>query len=142
MLSHDSKQTQQASGRRRRGAGNITFKHAFSHCRRIFKRSEHLEHHVQTHTKEKPFICPYGASFTRRDLLTRHQRITAHETSTKGFDGGQSSTNPDVAVTNAAASLSSMSTWAQQSQHINNQLPIDHPSGSTFNQPILDQAIF
>lgn len=29
-------------------------------------------------TKEKPFICHCGAAFTRRDLLTRHHRITLH----------------------------------------------------------------
>ncbi|KAJ8132791.1 hypothetical protein O1611_g833 [Lasiodiplodia mahajangana] len=102
------------------------------------------------YTKEKPFVCHCGAAFTRRDLLTRHERIAAHETPT-GADGGQSrtsqdvATEPDVAVADAAASLSSMSaTWAQQSQYINNQPPIGHPDepNHAFNQPILDQAIF
>ncbi|KAF4420091.1 hypothetical protein F53441_14403 [Fusarium austroafricanum] len=49
------------------------------HCGRTFKRTEHLERHVRTHTKEKPFLCRCGASFARRDLLTRHQRIAEHE---------------------------------------------------------------
>lgn len=29
-------------------------------------------------TREKPFLCQCGASFSRRDLLTRHWRITGH----------------------------------------------------------------
>ncbi|KAJ5176915.1 uncharacterized protein N7482_002792 [Penicillium canariense] len=46
------------------------------HCGRAFRRTEHLERHVRTHTKEKPFICVCGAAFTRRDLLKRHTRIS------------------------------------------------------------------
>ncbi|RYP70919.1 hypothetical protein DL771_005169 [Monosporascus sp. 5C6A] len=38
-------------------------------------------------TKEKPYICHCGSAFSRRDLLTRHQRIS-HETA--------SSTSPDA----------------------------------------------
>ncbi|KAJ5708861.1 hypothetical protein N7493_010195 [Penicillium malachiteum] len=48
------------------------------HCGRGFRRTEHLERHVRTHTKEKPFICFCGAAFTRRDLLKRHNRL-AHQ---------------------------------------------------------------
>ncbi|KAF9891207.1 hypothetical protein FE257_004771 [Aspergillus nanangensis] len=48
------------------------------HCGRSFRRTEHLERHVRTHTKEKPYICFCGSAFTRRDLLKRHTRIT-HE---------------------------------------------------------------
>ncbi|KAE8349117.1 C2H2 type zinc finger domain protein [Aspergillus coremiiformis] len=48
------------------------------HCGRTFRRTEHLERHVRTHTKEKPYVCFCGAAFTRRDLLKRHTRIT-HE---------------------------------------------------------------
>ncbi|KAL4953952.1 hypothetical protein BDW69DRAFT_205510 [Aspergillus filifer] len=50
------------------------------HCGREFKRTEHLERHKRTHTKEKPFSCYCGYSFSRRDLLTRHQRVAQHET--------------------------------------------------------------
>ncbi|PYH48759.1 uncharacterized protein BP01DRAFT_379163 [Aspergillus saccharolyticus JOP 1030-1] len=45
------------------------------HCGRSFRRTEHLERHVRTHTKEKPYICFCGAAFTRRDLLKRHTNI-------------------------------------------------------------------
>ncbi|KAI6779349.1 uncharacterized protein J7T54_000447 [Emericellopsis cladophorae] len=48
------------------------------HCGRTFKRTEHLERHVRTHTKEKPFLCHCGAAFARRDLLTRHFRVADH----------------------------------------------------------------
>ncbi|KAH8881021.1 hypothetical protein GQ53DRAFT_702924 [Thozetella sp. PMI_491] len=54
------------------------------HCGRSFKRTEHLERHVRTHTKEKPFVCHCGAAFARRDLLTRHQRVSFHD---EGFHG-------------------------------------------------------
>lgn len=31
-----------------------------------------------TDTREKPYSCRCGAAFTRRDLLTRHWRISQH----------------------------------------------------------------
>ncbi|KAL4773593.1 hypothetical protein BDW60DRAFT_183875 [Aspergillus nidulans var. acristatus] len=49
------------------------------HCGRSFRRTEHLERHVRTHTKEKPYTCLCGAAFSRRDLLKRHMGITGHE---------------------------------------------------------------
>ncbi|KAI9375739.1 hypothetical protein BJX61DRAFT_77149 [Aspergillus egyptiacus] len=49
------------------------------HCGRSFRRTEHLERHVRTHTKEKPYTCYCGAAFSRRDLLKRHTGITGHE---------------------------------------------------------------
>ncbi|CAG1983632.1 hypothetical protein SNK03_008898 [Fusarium graminearum] len=58
------------------GGANLRMCH---HCGKSFKRTEHLERHVRTHTKEKPFLCHCGASFARRDLLTRHQRIAEHQ---------------------------------------------------------------
>ncbi|KAL2809581.1 hypothetical protein BJX63DRAFT_351904 [Aspergillus granulosus] len=49
------------------------------HCGRGFRRTEHLERHVRTHTKEKPYTCYCGAAFSRRDLLKRHMGIAGHE---------------------------------------------------------------
>ncbi|KAJ5689182.1 hypothetical protein N7462_003574 [Penicillium macrosclerotiorum] len=56
--------------------GRATKARICTHCGRAFRRTEHLERHVRTHTKEKPFICFCGAAFTRRDLLKRHTRIS------------------------------------------------------------------
>ena len=38
-------------------------------------------------TKEKPFVCICGDAFPRRDLLTRHQRISSHEGSLEPHSG-------------------------------------------------------
>ncbi|EHK51089.1 hypothetical protein TRIATDRAFT_288571 [Trichoderma atroviride IMI 206040] len=46
-------------------------------CSRLFSRSEHLQRHERSHTKEKPFRCPQcPKSFTRKDLLSRHDRLS------------------------------------------------------------------
>lgn len=92
------------------------------HCGRTFKRTEHLDRHVRTHTKEKPFICQCGAAFARRDLLTRHQRITLHEDASESPNGpsepdsGEQHHGPVEADMAAAVSLSGMSVhhWSHQ----------------------------
>ncbi|KAF4125621.1 Fungal specific transcription factor domain, partial [Geosmithia morbida] len=41
-------------------------------------RVEHVQRHERTHTKEKPFQCPWdrcGKTFGRRDLLVRHEKL-------------------------------------------------------------------
>ncbi|KAH7013014.1 hypothetical protein EDB80DRAFT_709225 [Ilyonectria destructans] len=55
--------------------------HLCTYCDRRFRRPEHLQRHIRTHTKEKPYVCHCGSSFARRDLLRRHERL-AHEQST------------------------------------------------------------
>ncbi|KAK7426044.1 hypothetical protein QQZ08_007492 [Neonectria magnoliae] len=69
-------------------------------------------------TKERPFLCRCGAAFTRRDLLTRHQRITFHEGDAVNPVASHRPAEPDMAVAAAAESLSSLSglnapPWAQ-----------------------------
>ncbi|KAI8625789.1 hypothetical protein F5Y19DRAFT_238347 [Xylariaceae sp. FL1651] len=81
----------QARRRRRDGSSSNAQQRLCQHCGRSFKRSEHLERHVRTHTKEKPYICHCGSAFSRRDLLTRHMRIS-HEAN----DGASKS--PDALV--------------------------------------------
>ncbi|UNI21320.1 hypothetical protein JDV02_007319 [Purpureocillium takamizusanense] len=81
------------------------------HCGRTFKRTEHLERHVRTHTKEKPFVCQCGAAFARRDLLTRHERVAVHHgCSATGPPSPQGLPGPRP----AASSLSSLSAWSSQ----------------------------
>ncbi|KAI4856339.1 amidase signature enzyme [Aureobasidium sp. EXF-8846] len=84
------------TNKRRRVEGSVGGANArlCPHCGRTFKRTEHLSRHVRTRestnkpqimmpartdTKEKPFSCNCGASFGRRDLLTRHQRVSGHD---------------------------------------------------------------
>ncbi|KAI0161442.1 hypothetical protein GGR57DRAFT_358095 [Xylariaceae sp. FL1272] len=81
----------QSRRRRRDGSSSTLQQRLCSHCGRSFKRSEHLERHVRTHTKEKPYICECGSAFSRRDLLTRHQRIS-HDTN------GNASKSPDAPI--------------------------------------------
>ncbi|KAL6233599.1 hypothetical protein BDW75DRAFT_251902 [Aspergillus navahoensis] len=58
---------------------------ACPYCKRSFRRYEHLQRHMRLpesgnflDTNEKPYECDCGASFSRRDLLKRHQSI-GHE---------------------------------------------------------------
>jgi cytochrome c1 len=79
-------------------------------------------------TKEKPFICRCGAAFARRDLLTRHQRLTFHvggsgasvtESEAASSPRGAAPDLEAAAAAAAAESLSSLSglnapPWDQQ----------------------------
>jgi uncharacterized Zn-finger protein len=100
-------------------------------------------------TKEKPYQCHCGAAFTRRDLLTRHRRITTHENIPKEcvensrVQSDQDGANSDIDTTSvtaaaaAAASLSTMSMhpWSQQRESIFE--PIDAVTEQLQQPPVL-----
>ncbi|KAI1854776.1 hypothetical protein JX265_002413 [Neoarthrinium moseri] len=138
--------------RKRRGASDGPLKLTCEYCGRTFKRSEHKERHVRTHTKEKPFVCHCSAAFTRRDLLTRHQRITSHSSQDNRSQdsrdqdaGSEQSDQPVVEADMAAAvSLSDMSMNPWNHQLANGHAP-DLPQqvlSQPFQQPLLPQEYF
>ncbi|KAI1328573.1 hypothetical protein F5Y16DRAFT_151327 [Xylariaceae sp. FL0255] len=110
----ESMDPSQSRRRRRDGSSSTTLQQRIcTHCGRSFKRSEHLERHVRTHTKEKPYICACGSAFSRRDLLTRHQRIS-HETNdpsskSPGKDDGHSGHEPTSPSRAGSSSMSDAS---------------------------------
>ncbi|KAL7908450.1 fungal-specific transcription factor domain-containing protein [Trichoderma velutinum] len=70
--SHNSNEGRQVQGRRPPTAR----RNHCVYCTRSFKRAEHLQRHIRIHTKDKPYICRCGTAFARRDLLTRHERLS------------------------------------------------------------------
>ncbi|KAF2476229.1 uncharacterized protein BDR25DRAFT_252102, partial [Lindgomyces ingoldianus] len=56
-------------------------------CGRRFNRPCRLEQHMLTHSKERPFSCPYGdcdKTFTRKDHVDRHTKA-AHSNAERSF---------------------------------------------------------
>ncbi|KAI1499698.1 hypothetical protein F5X99DRAFT_267644 [Biscogniauxia marginata] len=114
MAEKQTDQAQAQARRRRRDGSSVVQQRLCTHCGRSFKRSEHLERHVRTHTKEKPYICDCGSAFSRRDLLTRHQRISheAHDAASRSPDAPTSDesqhpvANEQESASEAAATLS------------------------------------
>ncbi|KAI0128787.1 hypothetical protein BJ170DRAFT_701522 [Xylariales sp. AK1849] len=144
------------SGRKRR-AGVSGTQHTCQFCGRTFKRSEHKERHVRTHTKEKPFVCRCGAAFTRRDLLTRHQRIVSHQHQNLPgqvlANAAPKQVDPPAAEADmaAAVSLSGMSAnpWVQQPSQTGAFPPDSLTAGEPpqvlpelFQQPSISQEFF
>ncbi|UKZ71047.1 uncharacterized protein TrAtP1_012014 [Trichoderma atroviride] len=71
------------------------------YCPRSFKRAEHLQRHIRIHTKDKPYICHCGTAFARRDLLTRHERLSHDHVSP--YQRVQASTNLQTPKSDTAA---------------------------------------
>ncbi|KAI3004098.1 transcriptional regulator family: C2H2 zinc finger and Fungal Specific TF [Aspergillus niger] len=124
--------SQPSRGSRRSSAGAKT--RVCVHCGRSFRRTEHLERHVRTHTKEKPYICFCGSAFTRRDLLKRHTTI-AHQ-STSGLVSPNS--QPDhEALDHANRAGTTEPTTVQP--HYNNVQPTPRPDVTIPMPPIAEQ---
>ncbi|KAL7624173.1 hypothetical protein AAE478_005730 [Parahypoxylon ruwenzoriense] len=153
------KQMDQSQARRRRRDGSSGAQQRLcSHCGRSFKRSEHLERHVRTHTKEKPYVCHCGSAYSRRDLLTRHQRIT-HETLSPRSPDAQTSEDshqlpasdsdplPEDAVTSTALSIPDMGMDRGVQQHQYSSpghgfVIHNHPVGLTYHHLISGQELY
>ena len=82
--------------------------HECRYCHRSLARSEHLKRNIKNRTElfpvlervyltyradtnEKPFRCPCGKAFTRKDLLKRHEQVGRHWGSSDASTPTQSS---------------------------------------------------
>ncbi|RAH48942.1 C2H2-type zinc finger protein [Aspergillus brunneoviolaceus CBS 621.78] len=86
-------------------------------CSRTFNRHEHLQRHIRTHTKDKPYICPCGRSFSRKDLLTRHERLSHGLDGRQGAARGSMSPAVDRTLTSTNAASIGLSTMDHMSDH-------------------------
>ena len=52
--------------------------YACDHCAKSFNTQQCLSHHIRTHTGEKPYACDHcGKSFTTQQMLSYHIRTHA-----------------------------------------------------------------
>ncbi|KAH6980648.1 hypothetical protein BKA56DRAFT_585825 [Ilyonectria sp. MPI-CAGE-AT-0026] len=123
--------------------------HSCSYCNRSFRRPEHLQRHTRTHTKEKPYACQCGSSFTRRDLLRRHERLV-HEPAAPASVHNDircmpSSIQAEITVSTAGASSDADSRPSQASISSGSILPLPpeyhHIYSTLRDQPSQDNPL-
>lgn len=81
-------------------------------CGQSFSKTEHLDRHIRSHTREKPYTCTVcSKSYGRQDTLQRHVRSHRHSgtSSSTPCEGGISVVGDDNVVANppSATALSS-----------------------------------
>ncbi|KAH7118333.1 hypothetical protein EDB81DRAFT_816695 [Dactylonectria macrodidyma] len=123
--------------------------HLCTYCNRRFRRPEHLQRHIRTHTKEKPYVCQCGSSFTRRDLLRRHERLV-HETAAPAIAHNDipsisGSIQAEITVSTVGASSDADSRPSQLSVSSGSALPLPpeyhHTYPSLRDQPPKDNPL-
>ncbi|CAG8123792.1 unnamed protein product [Penicillium salamii] len=114
-----------------------------SRCTRRFKRADHLQRHARTHTKEKPFTCRCGSSFSRKDLLKRHL-IIAHSRQEENHTIQDAENHLPSPGHRIRTSLSPKNTRPmsqsenQRSSHLTQNLPDEIIDTSGFTDPLND----
>lgn len=73
-------------------ASATTYSYSWVSTRKQYTADLLLTDQSPTDTKDKPYICPCGRSFSRKDLLTRHERLS------HGLDGRQGAARGVCAV--------------------------------------------
>ncbi|KAL2797295.1 hypothetical protein BJX66DRAFT_298069 [Aspergillus keveii] len=98
------------------------------YCKRPFRRYEHLQRHLRLHTNEKPYKCDCGASFSRQDLLKRHQ-IIGHAPITPSTPDPSLTAVPAISTVQAETEYSSLGVRDPYSQPVDTQLTNTDPIG-------------
>ncbi|KAM5350723.1 hypothetical protein ACJ41O_007228 [Fusarium nematophilum] len=96
---------------------------------------------VMADTKEKPYACTCGAAFTRRDLLTRHHRLSLHSGEAQAQDAGPGLGVASVAV-GSAPELDDARSWPQQQLSLADAQPcIDADEQRRLESQIYDEQL-
>lgn len=94
-------------------------------------------------TNEKPFVCACGAAFTRRDLLTRHHRLSLHS-----GEAGKAGTGSEIIPTVAEKALSGpddidrdADTWNEQQALVDSQVEVNPGEQRLVSQVFQQQTL-